>query len=175
MSACSVAFDHLARRRIPGCTVLRTRATARLSRRPHSVWRGVAATVRAVSVSTAPGARRASALAHLSRFRALRLDGAGGAALLALGFILLTALWLALDARVPDWDSGDHLQHSIYYYAQIDSGHLSDLLKTDNPYPPVVELVGTLEAFIGVHPLASIDLTPNTVVIPLVALRCFET
>src|SRR2546421_2374313 len=111
MSACSVAFDHLARRRIPGCTVLRTRATARLSRRPHSVWRGVAATVRAVSVSTAPGARKTSALAHLSRFRALRLGSPRGAGLPALRFNLLTGVWVGVEARDADWGSREHLHH----------------------------------------------------------------
>jgi 4-amino-4-deoxy-L-arabinose transferase-like glycosyltransferase len=128
-----------------------------------------------VSVSTAPSARGASAPAPTTRLRALRLDGAGGALLLALGFIALTALWLSQDARVPDWDSGDHIQHSIYYYAQIDSGHISEVLKTDNPYPPVVELVGALAAFIGGLSVGSIVLTQNIVFVPLLVLGCYGT
>lgn len=91
------------------------------------------------------------------------------------GFIALTAWWLSTDARVPDFDSGDHLQHSSYYYELMRQGQWSQILRTDNPYPPVVEVLPALVALVTGISISGVVLTTNIIFVPLLALGCYGT
>ena len=100
-----------------------------------------------MAAQTAIESRRAPAPSWLDRARGFRPSPAQVAGVLVLGFIALTAWWLSKDARVPDFDSADHLQHTSYYYELMRAGSWSEVLRTDNPYPPVVEVFPAIVAW----------------------------
>jgi 4-amino-4-deoxy-L-arabinose transferase-like glycosyltransferase len=95
------------------------------------------------------------------------------AGLLVVGFILLTAWWLSQDARVPAADTGDHLQHTSFFYELMRAGHFSDVLKADDPYPPVVEVLPAITALVTGISLNGVILTTNIIFVPLLALGCY--
>jgi 4-amino-4-deoxy-L-arabinose transferase-like glycosyltransferase len=128
-----------------------------------------------VAAQTAIESRRAQSPSWLARARAFRPAPAQVAGALVLGFIALTAWWLSQDARVPDFDSGDHLQHTSYYYELMRSGHFSDVLRADNPYPPVVEVLPALVALVTGISISGVVLTTNIIFVPLLALGCYGT
>ncbi|MGO9753789.1 MAG: ArnT family glycosyltransferase [Solirubrobacteraceae bacterium] len=89
-------------------------------------------------------------------------------------FIAVSAWWLSVDTRVPDWDSGIHMHFAFLFHGYIAAGHVSmPFTSYYEGYPPLVYLLGALTIFLaGMHPMALI-LSSNIVFVPLLAIGCY--
>jgi 4-amino-4-deoxy-L-arabinose transferase-like glycosyltransferase len=97
---------------------------------------------------------------------------------LALVFIVVTAVWLSIDARVPNGDSGRHMLFALGYLDRIKAGSLlAPLTETpiiDNQiYPPFVHTIGVIAFALGGVGVTQAVLAQNLIFVPLLALGCF--
>jgi 4-amino-4-deoxy-L-arabinose transferase-like glycosyltransferase len=130
---------------------------------------------------TAPG-RPASTRLQAARERlSSRLSGAslrspaGVVAGLILFFVALSAWWIAVDKRVPDFDSGKHLAIAYYYFDAFQHGHALGWFTSYQNYPPFVHVVGAAAVRLtGVGVVGPI-VAENVVFVPLLALGCYWT
>ena len=106
--------------------------------------------------------------------RRLVTPAAGATALCAL-FIASTARWLAVDERVPDFDTGKHLLHSFGFAEMLRDGDLLGPLQAFTDYPPLVHIVGALGAVVGGDTEAAPIMALNLVFIPLLVLSVYRT
>jgi hypothetical protein len=88
-------------------------------------------------------------------------------------FIAISAWWLAVDTRVPDFDSGKHIVLAFTYHDLIDRGDWTAPFDTFHVYPPLVHLVGAAATFIGGINVVSPVMAQNVVFVPLLALGCY--
>jgi 4-amino-4-deoxy-L-arabinose transferase-like glycosyltransferase len=110
----------------------------------------------------------------------LRRSGWERAGLVAaiVGFLVVSAWWLASDSSILDWDSGRHVN---YTWAMRDALWSGDLLapftqtpNPSNPYPPLLYLVGTAGMAIGGRDSVDAAMAAmNFVFVPLLALGCW--
>jgi 4-amino-4-deoxy-L-arabinose transferase-like glycosyltransferase len=97
------------------------------------------------------------------------------AAGLCLLFLALSARWLAVDQRVPDFDSSKHLLFS-FEFADALRGH--DWLGPFNlftAYPPLPHTIGALGALIGGDSVWAPVFAVNLVFVPLLVLSVYRT
>jgi hypothetical protein len=88
-------------------------------------------------------------------------------------FVAVSAWWLMHDNRVPDYDSGAHMNAAFLYFKDFSAGHLLRPFVGFDTYPPLVRVVGALAIFLfGMHPMALV-LSSNVVFVPLLALGCY--
>jgi 4-amino-4-deoxy-L-arabinose transferase-like glycosyltransferase len=94
-----------------------------------------------------------------------------------LPFLALTLWWIAADARVPDFDSGRHLQYTFAMREALAGGDLLAPITQDNfnHYPPLLYLVGLLGMAIGGAGVDSALVAQALVFMPLLALGCWGT
>lgn len=62
-------------------------------------------------------------------------------ALVGLAFVLLAgvaAVWVALDARPPEWDHANHLERAVKCARDLDAGAVQAILERSSFYPPLV-------------------------------------
>lgn len=91
----------------------------------------------------------------------------------ALAFVAIAVWWIALDARLPDADSGKHILSSFRMYDGLADGHPRTPLTLDTGYPPLVYLVGALGVLIGGATRESAIVAENIVFVPLLAGGCY--
>jgi hypothetical protein len=88
-------------------------------------------------------------------------------------FVAVSIWWLMHDNRVPDYDSGAHMNAAFLYFKDFSAGHLLRPFVGFDTYPPLVRVVGALAIFLfGMHPMALV-LSSNFVFVPLLALGCY--
>jgi 4-amino-4-deoxy-L-arabinose transferase-like glycosyltransferase len=97
-----------------------------------------------------------------------------GAAALCLLFIAASARFVALDERVPDFDTGKHLLHSFNYASALRSGDLVGPFEIFTDYPPVGHLVGALGALVGGDTHGAPILALNLIFVPLLVLSVYR-
>ncbi len=123
-------------------------------------------------------ARGRSAIQRLPA--ALRTREALIAAGLTLLFLVGSAIWLAIDNRLPNGDAGRHLNFALIYYDRLRTGYLSSPITSSvmidrQFYPPLVHLVGAAGFFVGGVGVAQAVLAQNLVFVPLLALGVYGT
>jgi 4-amino-4-deoxy-L-arabinose transferase-like glycosyltransferase len=91
---------------------------------------------------------------------------AGG---LAAVFIAISAVWLTLDDRVPDFDNGRHLLRAFEFRDLIADGRPWSPIAIEGDYPPLVHLIGALGSLIGGINVSAPTLAANLVFVPLLA------
>src|SRR3954449_9782017 len=118
-----------------------------------------------------------------SRVPAIPADRGGGvrnvdptvvlSALLVLAFLAITAWWLSVDRRVPDFDNGRHLFFAFNVHDEFEAGHVAYPFTHFTNYPPLVHIVGAIGAFVGGFRVAPPILAQNLVFVPLLAAGCY--
>jgi len=96
-----------------------------------------------------------------------------GLALAVLAFLAVSAVWFALDARVPDFDSGRHLGFALSFRDALAAGDLLAPLEDFTRYPPLAHLVGAAGMLVGGAGTDAAALAQNLVFVPLLALGCY--
>ena len=77
------------------------------------------------------------------------------------------------DARVPDYDSGIHMNAAFVYKEYFAQGDFSGPFQLFDGYPPLVRVLGAITILsVGMHPMALV-LSSNVVFVPLLAFGCF--
>lgn len=94
---------------------------------------------------------------------------------LSLGFILISAWWVAVDERIPNGDNGKHIVHALNYWDEFQAGHWLSPLFEYTQYPPLVHVVGALGALVGGADVDTVILAENLVFVPLLALGVYKT
>lgn len=107
------------------------------------------------------------------RGRALLRSPVFAVAALSTGFILVTALWLGADDRVPDYDFGRHVNVAVSYWDAFDAGQEGHWFRTFPSYPPLVFLVGALSAALGRPGPEALTLMQNAVFVPALVAGCY--
>src|SRR3954452_19413490 len=118
----------------------------------------------------AGGAGRSRALV---RVRALLLSPPGLVALMSAAFVLGTACWLAVDNRIPDFDSGKHLMNIFWFHDRLGQGHLLAPLQDYRQYAPLPYLVGAAGEALAGPSVGAAVLALNVVFVPLLAFGCY--
>lgn len=94
-------------------------------------------------------------------------------------FLAVSLVWIALDSRILDWDSGRHVFNTWAMRAALASGDLAAPVTLDNlnHYPPLLYLVGAAGMTVGGgwQDLDSAMIAMNLVFAPLLALGCWGT
>lgn len=96
-----------------------------------------------------------------------------GLAALVVGFIVLTAVWLAIDDRVPDFDSGKHFLYSARTHDALAAGDLAYPLDNWNAYPPLPHLVSAAMMLLAGIEWDLAVLAQNLVFVPALAVGCY--
>jgi hypothetical protein len=89
------------------------------------------------------------------------------AAALAIVFMVITAIWLALDDRALDVDNGNHVLRAFEFRDRLAEGNILTPYTVDGAYPPLVHLVGAVGALIGGIEVSPPILAINLVFVPL--------
>jgi 4-amino-4-deoxy-L-arabinose transferase-like glycosyltransferase len=90
-------------------------------------------------------------------------------------FLGITCWWLTQDRTIPVYDAGAHLETAIYFYRQLQLGHLLEPFNNTSQYPPLVHVVGALAMYLGGVNLATPIIAENVVFVSLLALGCYRT
>jgi hypothetical protein len=98
-----------------------------------------------------------------------------GVAVLVLAFVAITGWWLAVDSRVPDYDTGRHLGFALDFRDALGAGDLAYPFTAYTQYPPLVHLVGALALLLGPASTNTPIIAQNLVFVPLLALGCYGT
>jgi dolichyl-phosphate-mannose-protein mannosyltransferase/DUF2993 family protein len=81
-------------------------------------------------------------------------------AVVAAAFVVLaaaTAVWLAIDARPPEWDHANHLERSLLCAQDLRTGDVRAILERSSFYPPLVLcLTGAVSLMMPVEAAASV-------------------
>lgn len=103
--------------------------------------------------------------------------GAAGllAGTLTLGFLALSAWWIANDARVPDFDTAKHIGWALDMRDALVRGELLDPFNRFTAYPPLVHTVGAISLLVGGVNVGSAVLGANLVFVPLLVLALYRT
>lgn len=112
-----------------------------------------------------------------ARAEGLRERPAAGVLVALLPFLALTLLWLALDSRVPDFDSGRSIANAINMHAALGRGDLLAPITADNlnHYPPLLYVVASLGMAIGGVTIDAARLSHVLFFMPLLALGTWGT
>ena len=77
------------------------------------------------------------------------------------------------DTRVPDYDSGIHMNAAFVYKEYLAQGDFSGPFQLFDGYPPLVRVVRAITILIvGMHPMALV-LSSNVVFVLLLAFGCY--
>lgn len=98
-----------------------------------------------------------------------------GAGLLCALFIAVMAWWLAVDQRVPDFDSGKHLLHSFAFAAGIENGQTGTPFNLFTDYPPLAHTVAAIGVLIGGQNATAPILTLALVFTPLLVFSVYRS
>ncbi|MDP9400887.1 MAG: glycosyltransferase family 39 protein [Actinomycetota bacterium] len=96
-------------------------------------------------------------------------------AALVLGFLALSLAWLAVDERVPDFDSGKHLLFGWAMHDALAGGDLLAPLEVWTAYPPLVHLVTGASALVAGIGVDAAVFAQALVFVPLLAVGCYGT
>jgi hypothetical protein len=99
---------------------------------------------------------------------------AWGAIAVTLGFLALSAWWLAVDRSVQYSDAAQDLYVALSFRDLIAEGAFLDLIDAPNYYPPGVFVLGALAALVGGRGATAPVLAQNLVFVPLLALSCYR-
>jgi 4-amino-4-deoxy-L-arabinose transferase-like glycosyltransferase len=94
---------------------------------------------------------------------------------LTLGFIAVTAVWLAFDHRIPTGDPTRHLEGAYRFLEALRDGDPLAPVRLWRIYPPAVQSVGALGMLVGGQRIWSAVMAMNLVFVPLLALGCYRT
>jgi uncharacterized membrane protein YsdA (DUF1294 family) len=119
------------------------------------------------------GARRLDRV-RMERGQRRWSGAAWGAAAVTAAFVALSAWWLTQDRSVPFGGEAQHLYGSLTYYAAFKSGHVLRAFEGHTYYPPAVRTFGALALLVGGMHVAAPVLAQNLVLVPLLALACFQ-
>ncbi|HWT94231.1 MAG TPA: glycosyltransferase family 39 protein [Solirubrobacteraceae bacterium] len=112
----------------------------------------------------------------LASLRRAALSPAGVAVVLALLYLILNLWWVSVDQRVPNGDSGKHLNTSLGYLERFEDGQRIAWFWLWTEYPPLVHLVGMLGAALssGDRIIGAL-FAQNLIFFPLLALGLYGT
>jgi hypothetical protein len=113
------------------------------------------------------------AAARRSRVASWFLSPPGAVGLAVFAFVAITAWWLSVDTRVPDFDSGKNLNIAFRYHDLLADGKWLVPVEEFNIYPPLVHLVGAAAVFIGGVGVKGPVLAQNLIFVPLLAVGCY--
>ena len=92
---------------------------------------------------------------------------------LCLMYVAGDAVWLLLDSRVPDFDSGKHLLYSLAYRDELASFDLLGPFKGDGIYQPFVHLVGAVSMLIFGEEVGAGAFAQDVLFIPALAFGSY--
>jgi len=91
---------------------------------------------------------------------------------LVVAFLVTTLWWVGADSRVPDFDTGKHLNISFGFREAFGDGRPFAWFSDFTRYPPLVHLTGVLGT-IGELNVDGPIVAQNLVFVPLLALGCY--
>ncbi len=94
---------------------------------------------------------------------------------LCLLYVAGDALWLWLDSRAPDFDSGKHLLYTLTYRDQLAGLDLLEPLRSDGVYQPFVHLVGAVAMLVFGKEVGAGVLALDLLFIPALAFGSYLT